>query len=167
MTLRSIQVLRGIAACAVALMHSVASHGVSEPGFYAIGAAGVDLFFVISGFIIATVAPGKTAGQFIAGRVRRIYPMWWIAVAPWLLVVPFDWEMFFASITLWPIFGSFVLPPNSIGWTLSFEVLFYAAMALGIMTRPLVPLAIFAACLILSLLTTSPLLDYFGNPMIL
>src|SRR3569623_1364627 len=80
--LRSIQVLRAVAACAVVVLHAV--HDIDAPidrtGF---GAAGVDLFFVISGFIIANVAQGRGDGEILRDRLWRIYPLWWVALLPW------------------------------------------------------------------------------------
>ena len=66
MRLRSVQVLRGIAAMAV-----VAHHAFSGTR---IGAAGVDLFFVISGFIMATCGRDRRPLEFLADRAWRIYP---------------------------------------------------------------------------------------------
>jgi exopolysaccharide production protein ExoZ len=67
--LRSIQVLRGVAACGVALMH--ARYWADNAGPYEswtrIGAAGVDLFFVISGFIMATI-PKPSVKEFAFDR---------------------------------------------------------------------------------------------------
>ena len=79
MKLRSIQVLRGIAAMAVVGHH--AFDGTR------IGAAGVDLFFVMSGFIMATCARDRGPLEFLADRAWRIYPLWLIAVTPWTMTM--------------------------------------------------------------------------------
>jgi exopolysaccharide production protein ExoZ len=59
--LESVQVLRGIAACMVVVMHAwgvpLLQDQPDNP--VRLGAAGVDLFFVISGFIMATISTGK------------------------------------------------------------------------------------------------------------
>ena len=68
--LRSVQVVRAVAACGVLLCHTAG---------WSLGAAGVDLFFVISGFIIGTVMPGRDARSFFADRLRRIYPIYFVA----------------------------------------------------------------------------------------
>ena len=96
------------------------------------GAAGVDLFFVISGFIMATIVaaqPDRTPQKFLLDRFWRIYPLWWIAVVPWILWTLPDWQRLTTSITLWPIFGTWQTPALRVGWTLSFEMLFYFAVA--------------------------------------
>ena len=99
--LRSIQVLRAVAACAVVVLHAYPK--VHAPvGSAGYGAAGVDLFFVISGFIMASVAEGRSAAGFAADRLWRIYPLWWLAVLPWLFLVPRGPTFIASSLTLWP-----------------------------------------------------------------
>jgi exopolysaccharide production protein ExoZ len=158
---RSIQVLRGVAACSVLVSHTY------EPVRHAAyGAAGVDLFFVISGFIMANLAPGRTAGQFARDRIFRIYPMWWIAALPWLLLV---WKGPFcvlSTLTLWPIYGdAHYLPVLKVGWTLCLEVLFYAGVTFAIATRPAIALAAYALLLLGALTTSVALLHFVGSPM--
>lgn len=161
--LRSIQVLRGVAACAVVVMHGYAFANPIMDSPLRIGAAGVDLFFVISGFIIASI-PKRPS--FLFDRVWRVYPVWLVAVTPLLFIHESDWVMIVSSLTHWPVFHEFVMPALPIGWTLSFEVLFYAAMALALATRPAFPLAIFGAFLVGGMFSDAPIFDYFGNPMI-
>ena len=165
--LRSVQALRALAACAVVVLHAYpdAHAPIGNAGY---GAAGVDLFFVISGFIMAQVAQGPTAGQFLGDRLWRIYPLWWIAVLPWLFMVPRGLTFVASSLTLWPIYGSdYYVPVLKVGWTLSFELMFYAGMTLAIVARPAGPLAIYVACLIGALATSSALLHFTGSPMAL
>lgn len=163
--LRSIQVLRAVAACAVVVLHAVpdAHAPVGNAGY---GAAGVDLFFVISGFIMANVAQGRTVGEFLRDRAWRIYPLWWIAVLPWLFMVPRGPTFIASSLTLWPIYaGGYYVPVLKVGWTLSFELLFYLGMALASATRAALPLAIYALLLVGALTTGSSLLHFVGSPM--
>lgn len=44
------------------------------------GALGVQLFFIISGFVILMSAQGRSVGQFVASRVARLFPAYWVAV---------------------------------------------------------------------------------------
>ncbi len=165
--LRSVQVLRALAACAVVFLHAFPDvHGpVGNAGF---GAAGVDLFFVISGFIMASVAQGRTASQFLRDRLWRIYPLWWIAVLPWLFFLPRGPAFIASSVTLWPIYGgSYFVPQLLVGWTLSFELLFYCGVTLALATRSAVPLIFYAMCLAGALTTSSALLHFIGSPMAL
>jgi exopolysaccharide production protein ExoZ len=166
--LRSIQVLRALAACSVVVLHSYLRSGDFHPNEIRLGAAGVDLFFVISGFIMANVSVGRTWRQFLADRLWRIYPMWWIAAIPWLFAMDRGTHSLLASVTLWPIFGpAFAYPTPLLGWTLCFEMLFYAAMGLALATRPAVPLAMLAITLVLAQTTNIALFAFTGNPLIL
>ena len=120
--LRSIQVLRGVAACAVVLLHAHLSGGTPIGENWArLGAAGVDLFFVISGFIMATIAK-PSAGRFLFDRFWRIFPLWLVAVTPWLIALRPGPSIIAASLTLWPVYHQFTMPALDVGWTLSFEL---------------------------------------------
>ena len=114
------------------------------PGPWNQGWAGVDLFFVLSGFIMVWVTQqdgsqgARSALQFGWKRLTRIYPIWWVfcaLMAAYFLVTyqqpappPGDspWLRFWQSMALWPQ-GS--LPVLSVGWTLTFEIAFYAVFA--------------------------------------
>lgn len=164
---RSIQLLRALAACAVVVLHAYPDPH-SQLGNAGYGAFGVDLFFVISGFIIAQVAQGRGVRPFLRDRLWRIYPIWWIAVLPWVFMVPRSTQFVVSSLTLWPIYpGGYYVPVLKVGWTLSFELLFYAGMTLALLTRAFVPLLLYGVLLIASLATTSPFLHFIGSPMAL
>ncbi len=93
--LDNLQVLRAVAALMVTIAHAaIVAQSFGLPvaggaaGFYitTAGAAGVDLFFVISGYIMARYAARyartgpAVALQFAAERAARIYPPWWLAL---------------------------------------------------------------------------------------
>lgn len=165
MKLRSIQVLRAVAVMAVAFHHA---YGVAHPATEArLGAGGVDLFFVISGFIIATIGKDRTPAEFLVARARRILPLWWIALVPWLFYRTPDFAETLSSFSLWPIYGGQFHPPVlPVGWSLCFEAMFYIGFALALATRwwvPLVPFVVFA----LAPNSGNALLGYLGSPMIL
>ena len=158
--LRSIQVLRGVAAMAVVVHHAF-------PGRTQLGAAGVDLFFVISGFIMATSASGRQPLEFLADRAWRIYPMWLIALAPWLLISPQTPLEVVRGITLWPVFGDqFLNPALGVGWTLSFELVFYLAFALALATRPAIPIVLYGLCLAVGFESRHVLFWFLGSPLV-
>jgi exopolysaccharide production protein ExoZ len=137
-------------------------------GIEGYGAFGVDLFFVISGFIMANVAQGRAAEDFLSERLWRIYPMWWIAVVPWLFIISLSTSSVLSSLTLWPVYADgYHVPALQVGWTLSFELLFYLGVSAAIATRPIVPIAIYMTCLAGALAVSSPLLDFIGSPMAL
>ncbi len=150
----NIQGLRAIAAMLVLLHHLFYSEqkyfgGHTIPAALAgLGAAGVDLFFVISGFVMVSIsgeqfASPHEAGRFIKRRVLRIYPIYWfytlIVVGIWMAAPHMvnassggqpDW---IASFTLWP---SKSVPLLVQGWTLTFEMYFYLVFAVLIAFSP-------------------------------
>jgi exopolysaccharide production protein ExoZ len=162
--LRSIQVLRAVAACAVVLHHAYLSSYPDSVYWTKLGAAGVDLFFVISGFIIATIPKRPT---FLLDRVWRIYPIWYVAVLPWLLTQNRILPVVVTSLTLWPVYDLFYFPALAVGWSLCFEMLFYVAAAAALRFGAIWPLLAYAACFVLGFATPSPLFDYLGSPMVL
>jgi len=149
----SVQFLRFIAAALVVLHHS--TEGINQyfsgsisnltMGVTDFGAVGVDIFFVISGFIMVytsfrTKDETFSSSKFIAKRIIRIYPIYIIYSLFYLCFYHFflggkniSLEQFFGSILLLPGYSSDIIGP---GWTLSFEIYFYAcfsiAMALGL-----------------------------------
>lgn len=145
-----IQYLRGIAACAVVLDHSSAMAAFDKyfghelwGGFLEKGAMGVDLFFLISGFIIAivslertTTAPAVAAGEFARRRAFRILPMMWLAVFSYAVLRTFvggysDPWSYVRAMLVWPV-GD--LEPNTV-WTLRHEAIFYGLFALTFLGR--------------------------------
>ena len=161
--LTSIQCLRFAAASAVVLTHCSSGH-------FLFGAFGVDLFFIISGFIITKVMQRRAALPFLKDRLSRIYPIYWLCLAP-LVVAGWDGDpvRLLTSVTLWPIFGEFRRSFLEVGWTLHFEMLFYLGAALVLWRRSLLPLLFVAygAALAAGLASASPLLGFVGSPMIL
>ncbi|XBQ16373.1 MAG: acyltransferase [Oceanicaulis sp.] len=146
MKLEWIQALRALAALLVLGLHLGQQEtrfleAAISPVFAAAGMSGVDLFFVISGFVMVWVtrhAPHGSAGfsaRFLYARITRIYPPYWLATAAMLagyllldgafsrqagdLNVP-------ASLALWPVGGPPVLV---VGWTLIHEMYFYLVFA--------------------------------------
>ena len=73
--LHSLDALRGLAALGV-----VAYHYLDQPAYY--GLLGVELFFIISGFVILmTLERVPSLLQFAIGRAARLYPAYWFSVA--------------------------------------------------------------------------------------
>ena len=147
-----IQALRGIAALMVVVSHLLIierkySADQILGDWAAYGMAGVDLFFVISGFIMVYVMWDrprgvKAAGEFLWGRASRIYPLYWIVSLVLLALWFVRPDMVFSSIETPPdILKSFALFPHerepllAVGWTLVHEMYFYLVFA-GIMLLP-------------------------------
>lgn len=145
--LHSIQAARGIAALMVLALHSYlldTKYLSSDviPSFAELGHLGVDVFFVISGFVMAmtTGHAHRNSGnisRFIFKRLTRIYPIYWFyffLLMPIVLYVP---GIVNASQDEGPnIFRSFFLLPDNqvplllVAWTLVYELWFYAVFAI-------------------------------------
>lgn len=150
----SIQALRAIAALLVVFGHAAHETEAIGPrvGLNAIDPTflhwgiGVDIFFVISGFIMVHTSadlfgrPGAWR-VFLARRIVRIVPLYWLLtsalllaglVAPRLLNVPAgDWQHVLASYLFIPSLrgGDETRPVMALGWTLNLEMFFYVLFA--------------------------------------
>ncbi|MES2495499.1 MAG: acyltransferase [Pseudomonadota bacterium] len=135
--LLGLQYLRGLAAVAVVLFHAAGRAGAN---FHA-GEAGVDLFFLLSGFLMVAISGPKTRPlPFLADRARRIIPVYWIATSVMLAAsmaglfpkVRLETGHVLASYLFipWtsPSNGN-VWPLLVPGWTLNFEMAFYLLFA--------------------------------------
>ena len=147
----SVQYLRGLAAMLVLLSHAVEGPlAVGESGShpFAVGASGVDLFFVISGFIMWSSTarrPGDVRG-FWRARAVRIVPLYWIYTFLYLIwyaynnEIPaaFSYSEIVKSLLFIPFTNSFndtSVPILGAGWTLNYEALFYLIFGLGLLVR--------------------------------
>jgi peptidoglycan/LPS O-acetylase OafA/YrhL len=160
----SVQILRALAANLVVLTHAHAVElkyspdGTVLPGWSSqAGPIGVDLFFLISGFVIIQAASRETWRTFLYARITRIYPIYWIVSS--LVLVAWLWrpDMVNSSVTgEISIWKSYLLVPQdtgpllAVGWTLTYEMYFYLVVAAMLVAgvRPAVVLAAWAAALI-------------------
>ncbi len=102
-----------------------------------VGAAGVDLFFVISGFIIVLVGgQGVAPAAFLRARALRVVPLYWlltlvVAGAGLAMGKAADPGRLLASLAFWPRAGLDGRddPVLIQGWTLNYEAFFYLAFA--------------------------------------
>ncbi|TPJ74070.1 acyltransferase [Mesorhizobium sp. B2-7-1] len=137
--MHSVQYLRGLAACAVVCFHVSEQFG----GPFHVGAAGVDVFFVISGFIMWVTTAGRPANpwRFMGRRITRIVPLYWIVTlltAAGILLKPqffyghfFSVPNFVGSLFFLPVLQEGALHPIVIqGWTLCYEMMFYLVFTL-------------------------------------
>ena len=77
---QELDALRGIAAIMVVLFHFTMGRKEANLGFK-LGTTGVDMFFIISGFVIfMSINKVKTSGEFIINRISRLYPTYWACV---------------------------------------------------------------------------------------
>jgi len=140
---RSIQYLRGVAAFGV-----LAFHAADRAGWvFGVGAAGVDVFFVISGFImwVVTCRRPPSPADFLKRRIERIVPLYWgvtllvagIAIAargafPAMqpTAAHIARSLFFVPHRdATGIIAPLIVP----GWTLNYEMFFYLLFAAGLL----------------------------------
>lgn len=164
MRLRSIDMVRGLAALAVVFAH--------VDGRFAVGAAGVDFFFVVSGFVMAHVSRNRTPAQFLKDRAWRIFPIYWVIAVPWLLLALSAAAITPAralnSLMLWPHWFGYPATFIGVTWTLVYELAFYLSVAVAIrLKNPAIPLLLFAAALLARPFTNIPLIEFAGHPIAL
>jgi exopolysaccharide production protein ExoZ len=150
--INSLQALRAFAAILVMLYHTAKQYSRKDGSFlfgiFDLGYSGVDIFFVLSGFVISLsvfskLNQPKSAVSFFLVRLARIYPAYWL-----LLFVPLS-LLFFINADLLPnktpflsyawVDSFFLLFGHSqitqITWTLSFEIYFYLLFTLFIINK--------------------------------
>lgn len=138
----NIQVLRAIAAIAVVFYHLVyfienkyGSISVFN-GFYFLGKVGVDIFFIISGYIITfSISKSSSAFSFLLKRCLRIFPLYWLFLVAYVLILllvkkQINVTHVVSSIFLIPY--PYFTPILNQGWTLQFELYFYFIMAISL-----------------------------------
>lgn len=162
--LRSIDVVRGLAACSVVLYHA--------NGRFSVGAAGVDFFFIVSGFVMVGAATGRTASEFLLARLWRVFPIYWVALLPWIVWAamrePISIGEMLRELLLWPHWFGTMAPLLFLAWTLVFECLFYAAAAATIRLRSAaIPILLFVLAAGAWGAGLSSQLLWAGNPIIL
>lgn len=149
--LANVQVLRAAAALLVACVHVYEQSAKYDQPLVVLGLfrnwgdSGVDIFFVISGFIMVYVQRRRpsTASAFLGHRLYRVVPLYW-TLSLLYVALYVTWPQLFTAATIEPghivqslSFTTFLFdgsfPLLYLGWTLEYEMFFYAAFALGIL----------------------------------
>ncbi|MDZ5444484.1 acyltransferase [Micromonospora sp. 4G57] len=136
-------------------------HSIAKYGFL-----GVQLFFVISGFVICMSAWGRSVGDFFVSRVVRLYPAYWFAVlaaAAVLVAVPRG-----VDLKVREVVGNLTMMQEFLGirhldlsyWTLTVEMIFYILFAV-LVARGLTYRGVVAFCAIWTI--ASLIVPKFGN----
>ena len=139
--LLSIHYLRGAAALMVVAVHcfSTGLVAVPDPARLYWLRHGVELFFLISGFVMAASAQGRAQSPagFARRRVVRIVPLYWIMTALFAyLAGGVEARRLAASlafVALPAADGGVLTPVLQLGWTLNFEMFFYSVFALSLL----------------------------------
>ncbi|WP_133914846.1 acyltransferase family protein [Streptomyces sp. NBC_00582] len=185
--------IRLLAALMVAVHHYAGTRRVNQPGnlvwdrpvsdimpsvFHvaAYGWIGVEIFFVISGFVICMSCWGRTPRQFFVSRVIRLYPAYWFAVlftTAVLAAVPGVWERLAPRDVLLNLTmlqsGSGVRNVDGVYWTLwselRFYLLFLAVVWAGLTYRRVVLFCcLWGAAAMLAPVAHLPLLELMADP---
>lgn len=142
--LNDIQWLRAIAAIEVMIVHSdlitksFSAFKIQESSYKLIGGFGVELFFIISGYVICMRAPTyKTPFDFMLSRIYRLFPLYWLFTSLVLLAYLIDkrWSLHGLQPDTWLVIKSYLILPQQhipvfgLGWTLELEMVFYAIVA--------------------------------------
>lgn len=153
--LLTVQALRGIAALLVVAFHAVntwSQHALDHTTdeLWPNGSAGVDIFFVISGLVMVLSAD-RLAGRpgacltFVRQRLVRIVPLYWVmTTAKIAAVLSVPSLVFRTRLDLPYVVGSYLFlpvrdsagdlfPVLPVGWTLTYEMLFYALVSLALL----------------------------------
>ena len=165
--LHHVQALRFVAAAMVLLSHLQhevpAIAGLARDGWEpwrpVFFAGGVDIFFVISGFIMYTIAAadfGRPDGarEFLVRRLLRIVPPYWLfTTAMVVAALAFSSHVAHPQLSLVHVLASYFFIPVAnaygkmfplliLGWTINFEMLFYVVFTLGLLFPRRVGLAV-------------------------
>lgn len=186
-----LQYLRAIAALLVVYFHAILQLRVMDPsaplGAALFGQSGVDVFFVLSGFVMWITTHGKpvTTLEFYGKRIRRIVPLYWavtIAAALVAFALPqilkstvFDLPHIAASLAFLPWVnpadpeGKMIMPLIVPGWTLNYEMYFYFLFGALLLFKQSLRLVLLVALLaaIVTLCLLSPVQNtatiFYGN----
>ncbi|WP_143596745.1 acyltransferase family protein [Synechococcus sp. BDU 130192] len=130
--------LRGLAALAVALFHYIGASYDSKPLFFEYGRHGVELFFIISGFVIFfSLNSKKNILNFIKARFIRLFPIFWFCV-PITFIITTLYGPDERKVSVLHFLLNFFMMPKFLGikfvdgayWTLQIELFFYIVIAL-------------------------------------
>ncbi|MGX4694516.1 acyltransferase family protein [Streptomyces sp. JNUCC 63] len=191
--LYAIDAIRLIAALMVAVHHYAGTRRVDQPGnliwdrpvseimptvfhFATYGWIGVEIFFVISGFVICMSCWGRTPRQFFVSRVIRLYPAYWFAIVfttAVLVALPGVWERLrpreiLLNFTMLQS-GSGVPNVDGVYWTLWAELRFYLLFLLVVVTgltyrKVVVFCCVWGAAAMLTPVAKFPLLELAAGP---
>lgn len=162
--LKELDGLRGVAAISVVLFHyttryqEIFGHKGAPIASFGFGYLGVELFFIISGFVILmSIGRANSLLDFAVSRFSRLYPAYWAAVILTFMVLtvsglwPHQVVSIGEAVVNLTMLQSFLGVPSVEGvyWTLQIELVFYGLMALMFALRLLRHVEMVSTCLLL------------------
>lgn len=146
--LETLQIVRAVASTSVVYFHIGSVPCFGGVGFLpCFGGFGVDIFFVLSGFVMAMVAAtGQTRSRFAVNRISRIVPLYWTLTTFLFALAVLKPELlnsttanlsnYLCSIFFIPYFkeNGTLMPLLFVGWSLNYEMFFYACVWLSLIT---------------------------------
>ena len=181
--LYNLHIMRVIAALGVVYFHITSTSGLNLE--WDVGSRGVDVFFVISGFIIAYIGT-KSPEHFLRRRLIRVVPFYWAAtivvfaaafVAPHLFrSTTADIRHLLSSLAFIPRLNTAtdeMMPTLVLGWSLNFEMFFYLLFSLSLRISPArapatcIAIILSFVLLMHSITSTSDMLNFYGRPIVL
>lgn len=176
---QSIHYLRAVAALMVVLLHIHTGIGFMRHGAESLGwlRGGVDIFFVISGFVMVKSTTGKAISpqDFFIRRCQRIVPLYWLATLVMMTAIQGEFLFKFGSMFFLPMANpdsGALEPVVEPGWTLNYEMFFYLLFAFSLLLAEKWRFWALAGTLI-SLVTLAlifqpdGILGFYANPIIL
>ncbi|MEL7545336.1 MAG: acyltransferase [Pseudomonadota bacterium] len=188
--LKNLQALRAVAALMVVFHHAYSSEDFTRP--LPVGdvfmASGVDIFFILSGFVmvLSTWSSDRGPLQFWEARIVRIAPVYWIATLGFVVLFAIGMRPAgLMALDLSDVVTSLFFIPDvradgsqkpiiMLGWTLNYEMFFYllfgAVLALGSRVRGLIGVAVLLGLLAMIGLAARPenfYLAFYTNPILL
>ena len=175
----SIHYLRAIAALMVVVLHintgiEFMRHGTADIGWLR---GGVDIFFIISGFVMVKSTAGKAISpqDFFIRRCQRIVPLYWLATLVMMTAIQGQFLFKFGSMFFVPMANpdsGALEPVVEPGWTLNYEMFFYLLFALSLLLaekwRFWVLTALLSAMVVMSLIVpVSGVIGFYTNPIML
>jgi exopolysaccharide production protein ExoZ len=159
---KSVHVLRAVAASLVVAHHIpqfVTERSTTALPSFECGAAGVDIFFVISGLVMYSTTRARSWDwkDFLEKRLIRVLPLYWLITSVLslaALLVPslfralrVTWGEFLGSMLFLPLYDAqgYIRPVVGVGWTLYYELFFYSVVTAALALRLRTAAGIWAA----------------------
>lgn len=194
--LKNVQVARGLAAVMVVFQHALdqtSNHPV--PGIARLkfldGASlgnGVDIFFIISGFIMVYITSGRRSDEvrpvvFFLRRFLRVAPLYWLFTLLMVAATMASPGAVNAGLgSMWHVVSSFLFVPSprpdglmhpvlGLGWTLNYEFFFYTCFTIALFaparTAPIIVSALFLVLALLNPIMPPGVMSFWTDSLII